>query len=131
QTASLAIADFNGDGKLDVVAVNNASKTISTLLGNGDGTFAPKIDIASYYPISVAAGDLNRDGKIDIAVATGSGTVTVLLGQGDGTFGPAVGYPVSNNMASVASADLNHDDKLDLIVTNVSANTVSILLGNG
>jgi VCBS repeat protein/List-Bact-rpt repeat protein/FG-GAP repeat protein len=89
-------------------------------------------------PVAVAVGDFNGDGKLDLAVAnSGSGDVSILLGNGDGTFEAAVNYSVGGTASSplsptfVAAGDFNGDGKLDLAVANGSANTVSILLGNG
>jgi hypothetical protein len=134
---SLAAGDFNGDGKLDLAVVNNNSNqsgTISILLGNGDGTFQPHVDYpVGIGPYSVAVGDFNRDGKLDLVVANYPSvfTVSVLLGNGDGTFQSQVTYPVGRQPISVAVADLNGDGKLDLAVADFTDGFVSVLLGNG
>jgi hypothetical protein len=134
----VAVADVNADGKLDLVVTDAsaaaATTTISVLLGNGDGTFQPHVEYqAGLVPTSVAIGDFNGDGKLDLAVADFSkvNTVTVLLGKGDGTFSAPVSYPVGFLPEFVAAADLNRDGKLDLVVANQADSTVSILLGNG
>jgi hypothetical protein len=132
---SVAVADFNGDGKLDL-AVANYGGTVSILLGNGDGTFRRHVDYAAGAPAySVAVGDFNGDGNADLAVADegieSNAVVSVLLGNGDGTFQPLVSYPTGNEPLSVAVADLNHDGKQDLVLANYFGNSVSVLLGNG
>jgi len=134
---SLAIGDFNGDGKLDLAVANNNSNlsgTVSILLGNGDGSFQTHVDYpVGMGPYSVAVGDFNRDGKLDLVVANYPSvfTVSVLLGNGDGTFQPQVTYPVGRQPISVAVADLNGDGKLDLAVADFTDGIVSVLLGNG
>jgi hypothetical protein len=134
--ASIAIADFNGDGKLDVVTANSETQTVSVLLGNGNGTLQPAQDFATgSNPQSVAVGDFNGDGKPDLAVANVFG-VSVLLGNGDGTFGTAATFTTGGNSNSVAVADFNRDGKLDVVTASYTSNpsdpgSVSVLLGNG
>ena len=148
EARSVAIADLNGDGKLDLVVANcgNSSRcsgdgVVSVLLGNGDGTFQAAVSYDSGAPqaISVTVGDVNADGKSDILVANSSGTgsVGVLLGNGDGTFKKAVTYN-SLDAQAVTVADVNGDGKLDLITANMASTgctgvngSVGVLLGNG
>lgn len=134
-TESVAVGDFNGDGKLDIAVVqqegndNSLTGRLTLLLGNGDGTFREgKTYVTGSQGSSVAVGDVNNDGKLDLAVASGSGT-SIFLGNGDGTFNTSgIYYPGRD---AVLLADLNHDGKLDLAVTNENAGTISISLGNG
>src|SRR5262249_11830860 len=107
---ALAVGDFNRDGKLDVVTANNSSNgsgTISVLLGSGDGPFQPHVDYAAGMgPWSVAVGDFNKDGKLDLVVANYvDWTVSVFLGNGDGTFRPQVKYTTGRQPISVAVGD--------------------------
>jgi len=98
-------------------------------------TFASAVHYgAGSKPDSVAIGDLNGDGKLDLATAnTASNNVSVLLGNGTGTFAAAVNYAAGAGAGSVVIRDLNADSKLDLVTANTStgANSVSVLLGNG
>ena len=92
--SSVAVGDFNGDGKADLAVANDGSDTVSVLLGNGNGTFQAAVNYgAGTDPRSVAVGDFNGDGKADLAVANFfSDNVSVLLGNGNGTFQAAVNY---------------------------------------
>jgi len=131
--SSIATADFNGDGKLDLAVADSGSNTVFILLGNGDGTFGlTSIIPVGNHPVSIVAGDFNNDGKLDLAVANSAdGTITLLLGNGDGTFTQASGspYAVGGTPYHFVAGDFNGDGKLDLAVTNISGTgTVSILL---
>jgi hypothetical protein len=138
---SVAVGDFNGDGKLDLVVANIDSATVSILLGTGTGSFGAKTDFGTgSSPRSVAVGDFNGDGKLDLAVANvNSATVSILLGTGTGSFGTKTDFGTGSFPVSVAVGDFNGDGNLDLAVTNVSMyeddgvdrHTVSILLGTG
>src|SRR6266478_8010713 len=125
---AVASVDLNNDGKLDLVVTNdiggNFRSTVSVLLGNGDGTFQPALTYkVGPSPTSVAIGDFNHDGKLDLAVASPTGTpngyglVTVLLGNGDGTYQPGDNYSAGQDPYYVVSADFNLDGRLDLAVT--------------
>jgi len=83
------------------------------------------------YPRSVAATDLNGDGRQDLAVANYFSSMIVLLGNGDGSFAAKVNLPTGFFPYSIAAVDLNGDGKPDLIVTNFDSSTVSMLLNNG
>jgi hypothetical protein len=129
----VAAADFNRDGKPDLVVVNQASNAISVLLNIGNGTFGT----ATTYPTGpspqfVAVGDFNNDGNPDVIVAnTNSSTIGIFLGNGDGTLRPMVSINVGFEPIALAVADFNNDGRLDIAVANFGSNTVSVLLGNG
>src|SRR5215472_17732029 len=141
---AVVIADFNGDGKPDIAVANSGDPgigdpgNVSILLNNGDGTFQPANDItAGKNPCSIAVGDFNRDGHLDLVVANNGinvaggwlpGTVSVLLGNGDGTFQTHVDYAAGTGPCSVTVEDLNGDGRLDLAVAAHPSNVVSVLL---
>jgi VCBS repeat-containing protein len=124
---AVALGDFNNDGALDIVTANSGSNTVSVLLGNGDGTFAAKqdfvVDTAGRTPDSVAVGDMNGDGKLDLVVGSSStaGAVQELFGLGDGTFETHTSnLGGANRSAIIAISDLNNDHRPDVVVTGYS-----------
>jgi hypothetical protein len=147
---SMVTADLNNDGKQDIVVLNQGlpvtngfTSSVSVLLGNGNGTFSPAVTTGLLAGAnSVAAGDFNRDGRLDLAISNMlSDVVEVLRGNGDGTFqaNPVLlpVRPVGGDFAtfpsinSVAVGDFKHDGKLDIAVTSAASNTVGVFLGNG
>jgi hypothetical protein len=135
----IAAGDFNGDGIPDLIVsyVNGTSSpgSVGVLLGNGDGTFkSPTSSPATGIKLeSIAVGDWNGDGNLDVAVANaGSNTVTVLLGNGSGTLTATAASPATGaDPVSIAVGDFNGDGILDLAVANANNANVTILLGNG
>lgn len=132
-SASVTLADFNGDGELDLaMAIDTAFySSVVVALGTGTGTLGPASFFAvGAWPRSVAAGDVNGDGKIDLVTADlPQGNVSVLLGTGTGSFGAAQDYDAGSQPLSIAMADFDGDGKIDLVMAD--AGGVSVLLGNG
>lgn len=134
----VAVADWNKDGKLDIVTCNDGD-TVTILLGNGRGGFTP----APGSPINVAAhlvvvGDVNNDRHPDLALTHhDSFGVVVLLGTGDGRFAAAPDSPFNAHQGTrahnhgLALNDLNSDGNLDITTSNQDDNSVSVLLGSG
>src|SRR5205807_2033800 len=104
---SLAVGDFNGDGKQDLAVANQNSNNMSVLLGNGAGSFSAATNFGvGSSPRSMAVGDFNGDGKQDLAVSNiNSNNVSVLLGDGAGSFSAAINFSVGANPSSVAVGD--------------------------
>src|SRR5262249_23588132 len=130
----IALADFNGDGRLDLAAGNSAGG-VSLLWGNGDGTFQPEqkftIDI-HLVVTSLLALDFNRDGRIDLATIDNQNRVRVLLNQGGGTFRPGVTeFWVSQTPIDLAAADLNLDGHTDFATANAEAGSFWIRINRG
>ena len=143
ETAALALADLNGDGKLDLVVANgytgdyslnySQGSSVEVFLGLGDGTFHAS---SAYGVVSNAQGitiaDVDGDGKPDLLVTNGfSSTFTVLLGRGDGTFTTGNSYATQAAPSAIAVADFNGDGKRDVVVANSQSGTLSVFLGNG
>jgi predicted nucleotidyltransferase len=137
---SVTLGDLNGDGKLDLAVVNESASNLSVLLnttapGATTPSFAPKQDFATGpFPVSVTAGDLNGDGRLDLAVASqGSNNASVLLnttapGAATPSFAAKQDFATGSLPIPVALGDVNGDGKLDLVVPNNSSNNVSVLL---
>ncbi len=136
---TVAIADLNGDRKLDIVVANEQSANASVLLGDGLGGFraSPGSPFpAGNDPNDVAVGDFNRDGRLDMAFANhDTQHLTVLLGDGHGGFTPAPKSPftvqVKPHPHGVAAGDLNGDGNLDLVTDSWGTNQLEILFGDG
>ncbi|HKR58498.1 MAG TPA: FG-GAP-like repeat-containing protein, partial [Pyrinomonadaceae bacterium] len=134
QPNSIFASDFNNDSKADVVTLNREGATV--FLGNGNGTLNPPVSYGfSAIATSVAVGDFNVDGKVDLAFSSigvsGDGVVSVMLGIGDGTFSPSVNYASAPRPYSLVKGDFNGDGKLDLATSDDQVGTISVLLGNG
>ena len=130
---AMAVGDFNGDGKPDLVVSGGDPQYVNVLLNLGEGRFAAAQDFRTEpYGYYVAVGHFTRDGKQDLAIGSDFGQVSVLLGKGNGTFGAS--KSVETRLPSngfLATGDLNGDGISDLATFSFSASTVTVLLGKG
>jgi hypothetical protein len=142
-TYSVAVADFNGDGKADIGVVGtdafDSPSRLVRFLGNGNGTFQkPSTYDEDFNSFSnLIAADFNHDGIPDLADTADH--VSVHIGKGDGNFEEAQLYlgstmyivSADDIRQALAAADLNNDGTLDLMSLDYFSNTVDVLLGNG
>jgi hypothetical protein len=136
-----AVGDFNRDGNLDMFALgrnfsSDPARFISVFPGKGDGTFQSPINTNGNWgegsgPYSIAVGDFDRDGKLDVAFADEG--LTILKGNGDGTFkAPVAPMHPGNTSTDLKVGDFNGDGKLDLVTAGVfTGANLQVLLGNG
>jgi hypothetical protein len=136
---SVEIADFNGDGKPDIVVANEQSNNVTIVLGDGKGGFLETKGspfTAGQSLNDIAIGDFNGDGKPDLAFANHEQkSLTVSLGDGQGSFRLASSSPItvlSNpHTHGVAAGDFNGDGKLDLVTDSWGESKVTVVYGDG
>lgn len=139
---AVALADYDGDGRLDIAAANFRSDDVAVLLNKGDLDFRP----AQYFPVagqanSIVASDLDLDGDVDLATADRGGgtlpdrgwgnTVSVLLNRGDATFSAYQSITVPTAPRDVAAGDVNGDHLPDLAVISSNVDLLTILRNRG
>jgi hypothetical protein len=135
----IAVADMNGDGNPDLVIANTGTPYLTILLGDGKGGFKP----SPHSPFAteshphvhgVAVADFTGDGKPDVATDSwGHDEILMIPGDGDGNL-ILPGKPFHTGKRPyqrLRSADFNKDGNPDLVATDLGANTVTILLGDG
>ena len=134
----VAVGDFNHDGKLDLVVINQDQDTVAILPGMGDGGFGTPVvhNLPAGVPLQVAVADFNNDGNPDIAIITGSvngytSEVIVLLGLGNGNFGPPIVTVSGVSGLTIKAADVNGDGKQDVVIGGNGSAAVLYGKGNG
>ena len=134
---SIVSGDFNNDGRVDLAVANYRANNIGVFLGSGTGDFSSQTTYftgSNSKPISIICGDVNNDGRQDLAIAnSGSNNVVVFLGSDTGNFLLQTTFFTGANSSpiSIGSGDFNNDGQLDLAVANNGTNDVIIFLGSG
>jgi len=128
---SMSSGDFNGNGILDLILMDDYSTGFQVLLGNGDGSFQTPFDTKLNTSLNFAIGDFNGDSKTDVVVSTysvinGQELISIYLSKGDGTF--TLGAQYNELYGGPSVADVNRDGKLDLVFPG---DPVFVMLGNG
>jgi|GEM_PF-7006713 len=129
---AVQIADFDGDGRADIAALNSSVGAVSVSLGNGDGTFQAAINSADGgFGSKMNVADYNGDGKLDVAVSHG-GAIDILMGRGDGNFDLPVAYYVGASANDIETGDFDHDGHPDIVTASFGyGGTSQLLLNSG
>lgn len=136
ESGPIALGDFNNSGHLGIIAANEQAISVSTLLGNGNGTFTPSnaIVFPSANPDFLVAGDFNGDGYLDFAASNSFGGVDILTGYGDGAFTELSDKAISVYSPAAMTAGNFGSGKLGLAIASDALNApgaVVVLNGNG
>jgi gliding motility-associated-like protein/uncharacterized delta-60 repeat protein len=138
-TRLVSIADFDGDGRRDIVATNEGANTISVFKNNsspGSFSFSPKTDylIGLDHTWGICTGDIDGDGKPDIAVTNYTNSLVSVFRNtstaGSISFAPKVDFSPGTNPTGISMGDLDGDGKADLAVANQTSNNISVFLNN-
>ena len=136
---TVAAADVNGDGKMDLISANYYGGSLSVLTNNGSGggVLSGTYTVGT-YPLEVVTADVNGDGKVDLICANSENadsTLSVLTNSGSGGFVRSGNYSVGAGPYSVVAVDVNGDGKVDLVTANWGpagvGNTLTMLTNNG
>ena len=138
----ILMSDVTGDGHADIVTANIGSSSLSLLVGDGSGEFAPAQSLtAGVGPVMVATGDVDGDGRADLVSLDHTGqSVSVLTGAGNGQFAAAQTYPICPDRSDLlanpwpwglALADVDGDGSPDIVTANTQNDTVSVLPNDG
>lgn len=131
--SDLAVADFNDDGRLDVVVADGLEQRLYVLLGHGDGTLSATDPVYAFGgPVAVAVGDLDLDGVVDLVTLRQQyNLVAAYMGQGSAHFSASTARYVGERPVDVLVGSFNGDSYPDAVVVSAGSSTVSVLVGFG
>ncbi len=131
--SAVRIADVNGDGKPDLIATESFSNRVTIAEGNGAGMFSVRASYTTgFFPVATAAGDFDRDGKIDLAVANSDLTLSIIRGLGAGQFVAPFAFDQADEvLRATVLADVNGDGRKDAVVALGNQTGILVAYGNG
>ena len=133
-TNQLVCADVNGDSRTDIIIGHNESniEMVSVRLNRGNGGFDLAFTLPTPYPVDIAAGDINRDGKPDLVIANYTeNSVSYAINLGAGKFQKPEVLPAGDRPRSVTLADFTRDGWLDIAVANSGDHSLSVWIHSG
>ncbi len=126
---ALVATDLDGDGNPDIVVAGSGG--VSLFYGNGDGTFAPRVDLFLGDGVNgIAVGDVDGDGAPDLLLTQGN-FLQVLLNLGQRAYASDASYPIGGGPSGLTVGDFNGDRRLDVAVSNSGSDTMGVLLNQG
>ncbi len=133
---AITAADFNGDGKKDLLitsAGGTGANTLQFLPGYGipGSTLFGFVTSTGINPTRGVSADFDGDGKPDLAVIVSGNHINLFKGLGNGTFQPLQTLTTNINPSSIRAQDLNGDQKIDLIVTQQGSASIGVFINNG
>lgn len=128
--AAIAVADLNGDDRLDAVTANHGAQTVTPLVDNSDGMLVPGQPLRVAGATSLAIADLDGDSYVDLVVGDMAGHLELLAGQPFGAFANATAL-ASTRTAAVAIADLDGDDRPDILAADIGGQALAVLVNQG
>jgi regulation of enolase protein 1 (concanavalin A-like superfamily) len=143
KTSHALAADFNGDGRRDLVLVNSSTSSVDVHAGNGDFTFAPLMSLPAGVPEfggphQLMVADFDNDGRRDIAAVTLQGQIDVFLNRGGLLFTSFAMHFPGRTLWGITAGDVNRDGNMDLVFVDTlrgglswDMGRVGVLLGNG